>query len=114
MTELTLELGRRRSWRGYTPGRFVKETKGSETTYRHEPAVHKIKVDNLTAKCLQSKSDQWETANRMQKPEGDLVRMIRVSNVKKLPNEPDPPKGMPPQMRVINTIVDRLVEVLKK
>lgn len=113
MTTLTLELGRRRSWRGYKPGVWKKETRGSETTYEHVPAKYDIKVDDATAKCLEAKSKAWEMANKMQKPEGDMVRMLRVSNVKKT-NEPDPPKGMAPQMRVINMIVDRLAEILKK
>ncbi len=111
MTTLTLELGAKRFWRDHRPGRWDKKVNGAETTWTHIPAKHDIKVPDSEVAGLKAKSRQWEEANKMQRAEGDLVRMFRVSNVKRT-DEADPPAMMPPMMKAIDHIVEKVIAVL--
>lgn len=114
MTSLTLELGARRIWGNYTEGKWVEvgKDRNNHRLFKHQPAKYDITVPDDIAKGLEAASEDWQEANASgRRPEGELNRMIRVSNMKKS-NAPDVSND-PPLMRGLNRVVDRLVASLE-
>ena len=112
MKSMTLELGARRSWRHYGEGRWVRtKNESGERVFKHEPAKHEITVPNATADGLLQADKDWRRANDLQQVEGDIRRMIRVSNVKDAGD--DPPTGITPVMAVVDRVVGQLGAMLK-
>lgn len=113
MTSLTLELGARRVWGKYTEGKFVEtgRTRDGKPVFKFQAAKYEnVVVPDAVAEGLKQESDDWKAANAQAKhPEGELNRLIRVSNLKKIgPDE----VTEPPLMRGLNKAIDRLGELL--
>ena len=114
MTSLTLELGARRVWCRYTEGKFVESgrTRDNKPTFKFQPAKYdNVLVPDEVAEGLKVESDSWKEANAAARhPAGELNRLIRVSNIKRIgPDE----TTEPPLMRGLNKTIDRLVDRLE-
>lgn len=112
MTSCTLELGARTSWRNYGKGRVErKRDADGRTTYRHIPAKHSITVPDAIYEGLKVAGEEWKRANDQRREEGDLKRMIRVSDAKRVGD--DPPADVPPLRAMADHIIDRLEKMFQ-
>lgn len=93
MTQLTLTLGSRRTWRQYGPGRYENSAPDARGVVKHKfvPAVYEnIEVEDSAVEGLLALAKQWAGFQRTHDIRGCDQRMVKVSNVKKL-DKPDPP-----------------------
>lgn len=98
MQQVTFELGSKAHFKTFTPGRLrfdneggnVIGARGRQLKYKLTPARHTAKLPDAVAEGLQKASSDWNEANRLQRPEGDIRRMVRVIECKPCGPDPDP------------------------